>query len=118
VQAATSGSLTQSNSDSAACQARTLFAMEELTDITSNSISSKDKIIASGAVDALKDFALEYAKNKPRATEHWFKIGEDISKNPDFVAMDPESLRDLEARKTWIEWKVMRQYLGIYGEAL
>src|SRR5690606_24318585 len=32
--------------------------------------------------------------------------------------MDPESLRDLEARKTWIEWKVMRQYLGIYGEAL
>ena len=42
--------------------------MEELTDITSNSISGKDKIIASGAVDALKDFALEYLKVKSKAT--------------------------------------------------
>src|SRR5690606_10993491 len=88
------------------------------TDITSNSISGKDKIIASGAVDALKDFALEYLKNKPKASAEWFRIGESIAKNPDFVAMDPESLRDLEQRKTWVEWKVMRQYLGIYGEAL
>jgi hypothetical protein len=27
-------------------------------------------------------------------------------------------LHDLEQRKTWVEWKVMRQYLGIYNEAL
>jgi hypothetical protein len=32
--------------------------------------------------------------------------------------MDPESLHDLEQRRTWVEWKVMRQYLGIYNEAL
>jgi hypothetical protein len=32
--------------------------------------------------------------------------------------MDPESLADLERRRTWVEWKVMRQYLGIYNEAL
>ncbi|MBN2194310.1 MAG: DUF2254 domain-containing protein [Polyangiaceae bacterium] len=99
-------------------QADTLGAMEELTDITSNSISGKDKIIASGAVDALKDLALEYLARKPRATATWFEIGERIRKNPDFVAMDPESLADLEARKTWVEWKVMREYLGIYNEAL
>ena len=118
VRAATSGASSTLHPVLSNCQARTLTAMEELTDITSNSISGKDKIIASGAVDALKDFALEYLKNKPRASDDWFKIGEDIFKNPDFVAMDPESLRDLEARKTWVEWKVMRQYLGIYGEAL
>ncbi len=99
-------------------QALALGAMEELTDITSNSISGKDKIIASGAVDALKDFALEYLKSKPRASDAWFKIGSEIKENPDFVAMDPESLHDLEQRRTWVEWKVMRQYLGIYNEAL
>jgi hypothetical protein len=99
-------------------QATTLNAMEELTDITSNSISGKDKIIASGAVDALKDFALEYLKVKPRATKGWFSIGPGIRQNPDFVAMDPESLGELEERRTWVEWKVMRQYLGIYNEAL
>ena len=102
----------------AEAQATTLGAMEELTDLTSNSISGKDKIIASGAVDALKDFALEYLKVKSQATDRWFEIGAAIRQNPDFVAMDPESLQDLEARKSWVEWQVMRQYLGIYNEAL
>ncbi|HEX4335429.1 MAG TPA: DUF2254 family protein [Polyangiaceae bacterium] len=99
-------------------QASTLFAMEELTDITSNSISGKDKIIASGAVDALKDFAVAYIKAKPSAVPEWFSVGPSIRENPDFVAMDPESLGELEQRRTWVEWKVMRQYLGIYNEAL
>jgi hypothetical protein len=103
---------------SAEAQSLTLAAMEELTDITSNSISGKDKIIASGAVDALKDLALEYQKSKAHATEAWFRIGAGIRENPDFVAMDPESLHDLERRRTWVEWKVMRQYLGIYNESL
>ncbi len=102
----------------ALAQAQILSAMEELTDITSNSISGKDKIIASGAVDALKDFSLAYLANKPLATDGWFGIGAQIRQNPDFVAMDPESLVDLEVRRTWVEWKVMRQYLGIYNEAL
>ena len=118
VQAATYGSGTSSHSEVSDYQSRTLGAMEELTDITSNSISGKDKIIASGAVDALKDFALEYLRNKSKASHDWFQIGEYIATNPDFVAMDPESLRDLEKRRTWVEWKVMRQYFGIYGEAL
>ena len=92
-------------------------ALEELTDITSNSISGKDKIIASRAVDAIKDFIVEYLNTKNRADARWFKIGEGIRDNPDFVAMDPESLSTLEADRTWLEWKAMRQYLGIYAEA-
>lgn len=107
--------------DAGACtaaQVAALNAMEELTDITSNSISGKDKIIASGAVDALKDFTLQYLALKPKAVDAWFSIGPGIRQNPDFVAMDPESLSDLEQRRTWVEWKVMRQYLGIYNEAL
>lgn len=104
-------------------QAATLTAMEELTDITSNSISGKDKIIASGAVDALKDFCLAYLADKPterteQSSSFWLHIGASLRRNPDFVAMDPESLVDLQTRGTWVEWKVMRQYLGIYNEAL
>jgi hypothetical protein len=99
-------------------QAVALSAMEQLTDITSASISGKDKIIASGAVDALKDLTLAYIDGKARARDHWFSVHDGIRDNPDFVAMDPESLADLEQRRTWVEWKVMRQYLGIYNEAL
>ncbi|RYE77104.1 MAG: DUF2254 domain-containing protein, partial [Myxococcales bacterium] len=98
-------------------QDETLSAMEELTDICSNSISGKDKIIASNAVDALKDLALAYLVFKRDARGRWFGIGPALRRNPDFVAMDPESLADLEERRTWVEWKVMRQYLGIYNEA-
>jgi hypothetical protein len=102
----------------ATLQAPTLSAMEELTDITSNSISGKDKIIASRAVDALRDLCLDYLSIKSQAPPAWFLIGEGIRKNPDFVAMDPDSLRDLESQRTWVEWKILRQYLGIYNEAL
>jgi len=118
VSTALTGSREHKPSASAAAQAATLSAMEELTDITSNSISGKDKIIASGAVDALKDFAVEYVREKPRANPAWFRIGSELRENPDFVAMDPESLADLEQRKNWVEWQVLRQYLGIYNEAL
>lgn len=98
-------------------QAPALVALEEMTDITSNSISGKDKIIASRSVDAIKDFVIRYLEMKSRAEEGWFKIGDRIRGNPDFVAMDPESLRELEADRTWLEWKALRQYLGIYAEA-
>lgn len=98
-------------------QAPAIAALEELTDITSNSISGKDKIIASRAVDAIKDFVIRYLEVKDRAQAGWFKIGSGIRGNPDFVAMDPESLADLESDRTWLEWKALRQYLGIYAEA-
>jgi hypothetical protein len=112
------GSRRTDDSAAAAAQVEALSAMEELTDITSNSISGKDKIIASRAVDAFKDFVIEYVAAKKHAQPSWFRVGEGIAQNPDFVAMDPESLADLEQQRTWIEWKVLRQYLGIYNEAL
>jgi hypothetical protein len=98
-------------------QGPALAALEELTDITSNSISGKDKIIASRAVDAIRDFVTGYLAVKDRADPRWFEIGDRIRDNPDFVAMDPESLRELEADRTWLEWKALRQYLAIYAEA-
>ncbi len=98
-------------------QAPALAALEEMTDITSNSISGKDKIIASRSVDAIKDLVIRYLGVKHSADPSWFQIGEGIRDNPDFVAMDPESLRELEVDHTWLEWKALRQYLGIYAEA-
>lgn len=118
IKTADKGAREQDRDDCWDAQAQTLFALEELTDIANNSISGKDKIIASAATDALKDLAVEYLKVKPHASEAWFAIGPEIRQNPDFVAMDSESLGDLEGRRTWVEWKVMRQYLSIYNEAL
>jgi len=101
-----------------AAQEEMLFALEELTDIANNSIAGRDKIIAGAAVDSLKDLALGYMSWKPRARPEWFVVGPNVRLNPDFVAMDEQSLADLERRRTWVEWQVMRQYLTIYTEAL
>ncbi len=112
------GAQSQSKLKCERAQASIVAAMEELTDISSNSISGKDKIIASRAVDALKDFAVDYVQIKSDAVDRWFELGAGIRENPDFVAMEPESRQDLVERRTWVEWKVMRQYLGIYNDAL
>lgn len=118
VAAATRGALRQDEAQCAAAQADTLFALKELTDIANNSISGRDKIIASASVDALKDVALGCIEIKSQASDRWFSIGKEIRLNPDFVAMDPESLHDLETRRTWVEWQVMRQFLSVYNDAL
>jgi len=118
VAAATRGAQRVEEADCANAQADTLFAIKELTDIANNSISGRDKIIASAAVDALKDVALGSIEIKPQASPHWFAIGPKIRLNPDFVAMDPESLADLATRRTWVEWQVMRQFLSVYNDAL
>lgn len=112
------GTRSSNENERAEAQLRTIAAMEELTDITSNSISGKDKIIASRAVDALKDLAVEYLPLKKDALPEWFEISDTIGKNPDFVALDPESRDDLVARRTWVEWMALRKLYGIYNEAL
>jgi hypothetical protein len=99
-------------------QARTLHSMEELTDITINSISGKDKLIAIAAVDALKDFAVAYLDAKRECQPDWFLVGGGIRKNPDFVSMAVASVNEMEKRATWVEWKVLRQCQAIFHEAL
>ncbi len=99
-------------------QAASLSGLEQLTDITINAVSGKDKIIATAGVDALKDLAVAYLKQKRNGNAAWFSIGARIRANPDFVSMSPESLDDLEERRNWLEFKVLRQYQSIYSEAL
>lgn len=101
-----------------AAQAHVLQAMEELTDISSHSIQGKDKMIASGAVDAITEFTVGYLHHKPTTPTGWFEFGPQILKNPDVVALDPEAREELVLRRTWVEWKAMRQLLGVYNEAL
>jgi hypothetical protein len=99
-------------------QAQALAGLEQLTDITINAISGKDKIIAIAGVDALKDLAVTLLRGKRAADQAWFKVGPRLARSPDFVAMSAESIADIEERRTWVEFKVLRQYQAIYGEAL
>ncbi|MSP59391.1 MAG: DUF2254 domain-containing protein [Myxococcales bacterium] len=99
-------------------QLRVLQSIEQLTDVAMNAITQKDKLIAQGAVDALKELAASYLPRKLGAETGWFEIGPKLRQNPDFVSMSGESVDDLAQRKVWLEWKVLRQYQTIYNESL
>jgi hypothetical protein len=99
-------------------QGRVLEQMEEITDIANNSIEGRDKIIAGRAIDALCDFVVEYLVSKPQDERRWYAISPELRNSPDFVAMDKELLSELEARRLWVEWKTLHEYLRVYYEAL
>jgi hypothetical protein len=99
-------------------QHKVLLGIEQLADVAVNSISQKDRIIASRGADALRDLTIAYADSKADLEESWFTIGQLLRRNPDFVGMAPESVDELSAQRTWLEWKVLRQYQTIYTESL
>ena len=45
-------------------------------------------------------------------------MGARIRSNPDFIALAPESLRELEHKQAWVERKVLRHFRSVFSEAL
>jgi hypothetical protein len=99
-------------------QASCMAGLEHLSDIAVNTVAQKDKIIATGAVTALREFAVKYLKEKSSLPAEWFVLGSRIHGNPDFIALAPDSLRSLEHKKVWVEWKVLHHFRSIFSEAL
>jgi hypothetical protein len=99
-------------------QRRALSSIEQLADISVNALSQQDRLIASGAVNALKELAVSYLAEKKSLDDVWFTIGVRLHENPDFVAMTHESLDDLAASHVWVEFKVLRQFETLFNESV
>lgn len=99
-------------------QEKVLLGVEQLADVAVNSISQKDRIIASRGADALRDLTIDYLDAKGELEGSWFTIGTLLWQNPDFVGMAPESVEEISGYRIWLEWKVLRQYQTIYTESL
>ena len=93
-------------------------ATEQLTDIAINSISQKDRMIAVGCVDAMRDLTLAYLDRKAKLDQSWFDLSQTVWTNPDFASMAKESVVALRESRCWFEFKQLRQYQSIYTEAL
>jgi len=99
-------------------QDRALASIEQLSDIAVNAVSQKDKAIASGTVDALRDLVVHYLAKKREIPAAWYEVGPALRQNPDFVALAGDTIDEIRDRRTWLEWKALRQYQAIYNEAL
>jgi hypothetical protein len=99
-------------------QASCVAGLEHLSDIAVNTVAQKDKIIATGAVTALREFAVKYLREKSGLPTEWFVLGARIHSNADFIALAPDALRAMEQKRNWVEWKVLHQFRSVFSEAL
>jgi len=99
-------------------QSAVVARMEQLTDIAINALAQKDKVIASGAIAALRRTLVAYLPAKRDLPAAWFAIGPGLRENPDFVALAKDSVADLADRRIWLEWKALRQLRAIFSEAV
>jgi Predicted membrane protein (DUF2254) len=99
-------------------QSRAVEAVEHLANVGLNALQQKDKGIASDAVDALCEFGVRYGENKAAMRQDWHRIPLWNRQSPDFVSLSDEAIEDLRRRGTWLEWKIMRQFQMLFGEAL
>ena len=93
-------------------------AVDNLANIGLNALQQKDKDIASAAIDALERLAIVYGAHKHDLPRAFFSIGPLLRQTPDFVSLSDDSIADLVERRTFLEWKILRQYQMLFGEAL
>jgi len=99
-------------------RAQVIEAIEELEDIASGSPDGADRAISMASVDALAELVEHYASKKAELPPDWFAISGGLASDPDFVAMDASALGGIEAQGTWLEVKVLRQYLALLSGSL
>ncbi len=100
-------------------KAKTVHAIDHLTDIALNALDQKDKGLASAAVDALRELAISFQQKKDLFPPEWFAVSVEVrTSNPDFMSMDVDILEDIGREQSWFEYKIFRQYQMIYNEAL
>jgi hypothetical protein len=99
-------------------QAQATSGLAHLADIAVNALGQKDKVIASDASAALRRLLVDYQSRKRELDGEWFSIGATLRGDPDFVALAPDSLEEIARRRTWLEWKGLRQIREVFGAAL
>jgi hypothetical protein len=92
--------------------------LEFLRDSARKAIERKDKSIASKSVDALCSFSYQYGIRKPRVYNNWFTIPTWLRVSADFLSLSAEAALAIEANKTWVEWKILRQFYDLYAVAI
>lgn len=59
-----------------------------------------------------------YGMYKSQLVEGWFLVTPSIHRDPDFVALETVTLKELETQKNWLEVKIFRQYQSIFTDSL
>jgi hypothetical protein len=87
--------------------------VDDLEDVARSAIEQSDRGVAIACVDALADLLNEYQTLRESLPADWFRLGAAIQRDPDFGALPPSSLAEIEQSGLWVEVKVLRQYFAL-----
>ena len=102
----------------AGSRASVIEAVEELEDVARSAREHSDRSISMAAIAALASLLRDYQPLRRELPEGWFEIDGALALDPDFVSMAPSAAADIRAQRIWLEMKVLRQYLALFGESL
>lgn len=95
-----------------------MTAAEQITDIALNSLLQRDRGLAMSSTLVLRGLVMDSLALKKQMPPTWFHISEHQRRNPDFVTLSGQGLRDIENDRSWLEFKVYRQFNLIFAESL
>jgi len=92
--------------------------IEQIADVALNAIDKKDKGISISCITALGRMTRAYDRIKKNLPAEWFGVNKSVLHNADFVSLQENVASEIEARRTWFEMKVFRQFQMIYNDSL
>ncbi len=104
--------------DSPAAKRAVIDAVEELEDVARGAMKNNDRGIAMAAVESLATLLADVAAMRDRLPAAWFQIDDTIARDPDFVALAETAFEEIARDRTWLEAKILRQYLALFGDAV
>jgi len=97
-----------------------LNAIDELQDIARRSVELSDRAVEMASINALLNIILSYQdliKKANAQTQDWSKVEEVITNDPDFISLSAAALRRINDNQTWVEVKILRQYLDLVSDS-
>lgn len=93
-------------------------AVDELQDVARSSTEQSDRRVAMATVEALAELLDGYDALRDSLPPEWFEIAPAIAADPDFASLTPSALQEIERSGTWLEVKIMQQYLSLMNECV
>ena len=98
-------------------QLRVEEAVDELQDVARSAIAQGDRGIAMATVDVISGLLGDYLRMRHQLPPAWFDITDTVAADPDFVALAPEIMAEVQSQGMWLERKVFRRYLSLMGQS-
>lgn len=97
---------------------RCLAALDEIKSIATSALRQQEGSIFLEALDSLKSLWIFYAEHKAQLHPTWFLLTAALQRDPDFASVDKGLLSQIEAERSWLELKILRQYQALFVEGL